>query len=127
MILRELEFQKGEKGKTLRLTIDTEIQKLANELLKDKAGSICVMDIYTGAVIAMHSSPSFDPNLFVFGISQDDWQLIRNDPMKRLNRLLLYLRLRMELLIQILQLDVLVKQKCMGKLTIAGRKRVMVM
>ena len=38
----------------------------------------------TGAVIAMHSSPSFDPNLFVFGISQDDWQLIRNDPMKPL-------------------------------------------
>ena len=82
--ISQLEFQKGEKGKTLRLTIDTEVQKMANELLKDKAGSICVMDIYTGAVIAMHSSPSFDPNLFVFGISQDDWQLIRNDPMKPL-------------------------------------------
>jgi penicillin-binding protein 2 len=82
--ISQLEFQKGQKGKTLRLTIDTEVQKLANELLKDKAGSICVMDIYTGAVIAMHSSPSFDPNLFVFGISQDDWQLIRNDPMKPL-------------------------------------------
>ena len=82
--ISQLEFQKGEKGKTLRLTIDTEVQKLANELLKDQAGSICVMDIYTGAIIAMHSSPSFDPNLFVFGISQDDWQLIRNDPMKPL-------------------------------------------
>ena len=82
--ISQLEFQKGQKGKTLRLTIDTEVQKLANELLNDKAGSICVMDIYTGAVIAMHSSPSFDPNLFVFGISQDDWQLIRNDPMKPL-------------------------------------------
>ena len=82
--ISQLEFQKGEKGKTLRLTIDTEVQKLANELLKDKAGSICVMDIYTGAMVAMHSSPSFDPNLFVFGISQDDWQLIRNDPMKPL-------------------------------------------
>ncbi len=82
--ISQLEFQKGQKGKTLRLTIDTEVQKLANELLKDKAGSICVMDIYTGAVIAMHSSPSFDPNLFVFGISQDNWQLIRNDPMKPL-------------------------------------------
>ena len=82
--ISQLEFQKGEKGKNLRLTIDTEVQKLANELLKDQAGSICVMDIYTGDVIAMHSSPSFDPNLFVFGISKDDWQLIRNDPMKPL-------------------------------------------
>ena len=82
--ISQLEFQKGKKGKTIRLTVDTEVQKLANKLLKDKAGSICVMDIYTGAVIAMHSSPSFDPNLFVFGISQDEWQLIRNNPMKPL-------------------------------------------
>ena len=82
--ISQLEFQKGKKGKTLRLTIDTKVQQLANELLKDQAGSICVMDIYTGSVIAMHSSPSFDPNLFVFGISQDDWQIIRNDPMKPL-------------------------------------------
>ena len=82
--ISQLEFQKGEKGQSLRLTIDTEIQKLANELLKDQAGSICVMDIYSGSIIAMHSSPSFDPNLFVFGISKDDWQLIRNDPMKPL-------------------------------------------
>ena len=82
--ISQLEFQKGKKGQTLRLTVDTEIQKLANELLKDKAGSICVMDIFTGEVIAMHSSPSFDPNLFVFGISQDNWQIIRNDPMKPL-------------------------------------------
>ncbi len=82
--ISQLEFQKGKKGKNIRLTIDTKIQQLSNELLKDKAGSICVMDIYTGAIVAMHSSPSFDPNLFVFGISKDDWQLIRNDPMKPL-------------------------------------------
>ena len=82
--ISQLEFQKGKKGQTLKLTVDTEIQKLANELLKEKAGSICVMDIFTGEVIAMHSSPSFNPNLFVFGISQDNWQIIRNDPMKPL-------------------------------------------
>jgi len=82
--ISQLEFQKGNKGKTIKLTIDTEIQKLANELLKEKAGSICVMDIFTGHVVAMHSSPSFDANKFVFGISNDDWELIRNDPMKPL-------------------------------------------
>ena len=77
-------FQQGDKGKTINLTVDTEIQKLSNELLADKSGSICVMDIFTGHIIAMHSSPSFDPNKFVFGISLDDWQLIRNNPMKPL-------------------------------------------
>ena len=82
--ISQLEFQKGKKGDSVKLTIDTKVQQLANELLKDQAGSICVMDIYSGSVIAMHSSPSFDPNLFVFGISQDDWQIIRNNPMKPL-------------------------------------------
>ena len=82
--INQLEYQKGKKGKTIRLTVDTEVQKLCNELLKDKAGSICVMDIFTGEIIAMHSSPTFDPNLFLFGINQDDWSLIRNNPLKPL-------------------------------------------
>lgn len=82
--INQIDHQEGTKGKTIKLTIDTEVQKLSNELLKDLAGSISVMDIYTGDIIAMHSSPSFDPNLFLFGISQDDWQLIRNNPLKPL-------------------------------------------
>ena len=82
--INQLDYQEGTKGKTIKLTIDTEIQKLSNELLGDRAGSISVMDIYTGEIIAMHSSPSFDPNLFVFGISKDNWQLIKNNPLKPL-------------------------------------------
>tara|TARA_B100001057_G_C22847499_1_gene949647 strand:- start:1154 stop:3058 length:1905 start_codon:yes stop_codon:yes gene_type:complete len=82
--INQLEYQKGKQGSKVRLTIDTEIQKLCADLLRDKAGSISVMDIYTGEVIAMYSSPSYDPNLFLFGISQDDWQLIRNNPLKPL-------------------------------------------
>ena len=82
--ISQLAFQQGKKGETIKLTIDTKIQQLTNQLLLDKAGSICVMDIFTGDIIAMHSSPTFDPNLFVFGISQNNWQLIRNDPMKPL-------------------------------------------
>jgi penicillin-binding protein 2 len=82
--VNQIDHQEGIKGKTIKLTIDTEVQKLCNKLLLDKAGSVTVMDIYTGEIIAMHSSPSFDPSLFLFGISQDDWQLIRNDPLKPL-------------------------------------------
>ena len=82
--INQIELQKGSKGRDIRLTIDAEIQKYCGELLKDRAGSICVMDIYTGEIIAMQSAPSFDPNLFLFGINQDDWQLIRNNPLKPL-------------------------------------------
>ncbi len=82
--INQLEHQKGEQGSKIRLTVDTEIQKACAELLNEKAGSISVMDIYTGDIIAMYSSPSYDPNLFLFGISQDEWQLIRNNPLKPL-------------------------------------------
>ena len=82
--ISQLDHTDGLKGETIKLTIDTEIQKFCGELLKNVSGSISVMDIYTGEVIAMQSSPSFDPNLFLFGINQDDWQLIRNNPLKPL-------------------------------------------
>ncbi len=82
--INQVDYVEGVKGKTIKLTIDTEVQKLCNELLADRAGSISVMDIYTGEIVAMHSSPSFDANLFLFGISKDDWQLIRNNPLKPL-------------------------------------------
>ena len=82
--ISKLEFQKGDKGKNIKLTIDVDIQNLCNQLLANKAGSISIMNVFTGEIIAMHSSPSFDPNLFLFGINQDDWELIRNNPMKPL-------------------------------------------
>ena len=82
--INQLEYQKGKQGSKIRITLDTEVQKLSAKLLEGKAGSISVMDIYTGEVIAMYSSPSYNPNSFLFGISQDEWQLIRNNPLKPL-------------------------------------------
>jgi len=82
--INQLDHSAGINGKTIQLTLDTEIQKMCRKLLEGVAGSISVMDIYTGEIIAMQSSPSFDPNLFLFGINQDDWQLIRNNPLKPL-------------------------------------------
>ena len=82
--INQLEYQKGKQGSKIRLTVDTEIQKLSAKLLAGKAGSISVMDVYTGEVVAMYSSPSYNPNSFLFGISKDEWQLIRNNPLKPL-------------------------------------------
>ena len=82
--INQLEYQKGKQGSKIRLTVDTEVQKLSAKLLENKAGSISVMDIYTGEVVAMYSSPSYNPNLFLFGISKDEWALIRNNPLKPL-------------------------------------------
>ena len=82
--INQIDYEEGKKGKNIRLTIDTEIQNYTSELLKDKAGSISIMDIYTGEVIAMNSSPSFDPNLFLYGVDKKKWNEIKKDPLKPL-------------------------------------------
>ena len=82
--INQLDHKEGEKGKNITLTLDTEVQKLSNELLAEKSGSISVMDIYTGEIVAMHSSPAFNPNLFLYGISSKDWKEIIEDPLKPL-------------------------------------------
>ena len=82
--INQIDYQEGQKGKNIRLTIDSEIQKLTTELLKDRSGSISVMDIYTGEIIAMNSSPSFDPNLFLYGIDKKKWSEINKNPLKPL-------------------------------------------
>jgi len=82
--INQIDFKEGEQGKTIKLTIDTEIQKYTQKLLNEKAGSISVMDIYTGEIVAMNSSPSFDPNLFLYGIEKNKWKEIQKDPLKPL-------------------------------------------
>ena len=82
--INQIDHVEGIKGKKIRLTIDTEVQKYANELMAGKAGSVSVMDIYTGELIALHSSPTFDPNLFLHGIDSEEWKKIIKDPLKPL-------------------------------------------
>ena len=85
--VKELKFIEGTAGQNFRTTLDIDVQRFANELLKDKSGSICVMDIYTGGIIAMVSSPTFDANKFVHGITSKDWQeLINNDKKPLMNK-----------------------------------------
>ena len=72
--IKEVSIDQGKIGKSFRTTLDLELQNLSSELLKGKAGSICVMDIYRGDIVAMVSSPIFDPNKFVHGINKKDWK-----------------------------------------------------
>ena len=82
--VKELDHEKGKKGENIRITIDTEIQKFLTESLKDKSGSISVMDIFTGEIIAIQSSPTFDPNMFIYGIGNEEWKKIIKNPLKPL-------------------------------------------
>ena len=85
--IKELKLIQGEPGQDFRTTIDQEVQKFASGQIKEKSGSICVMDIFTGDIVSMVSSPSFDPNKFVYGISQNDWQeLLQNDRKPLINK-----------------------------------------
>jgi penicillin-binding protein 2 len=80
--VKELKFTQGSVGKNYRTTIDQEVQQYASEQIKDKSASVCVMDIYTGDIVAMVSSPTFDPNQFVHGISLANWNKLIEDKKK---------------------------------------------
>ncbi len=71
-------------GESVVLTIDLRLQQLAESLLADKAGAIVALDPRDGAVRAMVSSPSFDPNAFAGGLSQEEWESIVDAPGKPL-------------------------------------------
>jgi penicillin-binding protein 2 len=51
--IREISISQGQSGKTFKTTLDLELQKFSTKLLKDKAGSVCVMDIYKGDIVIM--------------------------------------------------------------------------
>ncbi len=71
-------------GKTLHLTIDNKLQKLAWDLLGDNSGAIVVIDPNDGGILAFVSKPGYNPNWFIDGISLDDWDDLMNDPKKPL-------------------------------------------
>ena len=79
-VMRELDRQEGEPGADIRLTIDADVQNFVQARLGEESAAGVVMDVETGDIIAIASSPSFDPNLFVRGISHKDYNaLTEND------------------------------------------------
>jgi len=77
--IKQVSVDKGTKGKTYRTTLDNEVQIFASKLLKNVSGAACVMDIYNGDIISMVSAPTFNPNSFVHGINQDEWNDLLNN------------------------------------------------
>ena len=75
-VMRELERTEGLAGADLRLTIDADIQNFVQARLGDDSAACVVMEVNTGDIIAAVSAPTFNPNLFVRGISSRDYGLL---------------------------------------------------
>lgn len=88
-VVRVLERQDPMHGQDLTLTLDLELQRAAVDALGDQAGAIVVLDVGSGAVRALVSQPGFDPNWFVNGISETNYQALLSNPKRPLfNRFL---------------------------------------
>ncbi|RMF40595.1 MAG: penicillin-binding protein 2 [Alphaproteobacteria bacterium] len=79
-VMRELDRNEGKAGQNVQLTLDLPLQRYALTRLAGEAGSAVVMDVRDGSILALASTPTFDPNLFVFGISTENWENLLNDP-----------------------------------------------
>lgn len=82
--VRELRSKPGETGKDIELSIDLELQDFASKRLAGHSGSALVMDIETGELLAMTSTPSFDLNQFSRGIERRDWESLLDHERKPL-------------------------------------------
>ncbi len=77
-VLRVLQQFDPRPGSDLHLTIDARLQAEIYRLMQGKRGSVVVLDVNTGEVLAMVSAPGYDPNLFVTGISNEDFSRLRD-------------------------------------------------
>ncbi|HKL56543.1 MAG: penicillin-binding protein 2 [Roseovarius sp.] len=75
-VMRELDRREGEAGADLQITIDNALQSYVHARLAKESAAAVVMDCATGDLLACASTPSFDPNLFVRGISVADYQAL---------------------------------------------------
>jgi cell division protein FtsI/penicillin-binding protein 2 len=67
-------------GKNLQLTIDLDLQAVAELTLENRRGAVVALDPRTGEVLAMVSRPAFDPNLFAGRIRSKDWKVLLDNP-----------------------------------------------
>jgi penicillin-binding protein 2 len=85
-IIRTLSITPPQPGSDLVLTLDVGLQQIAQHALKDMRGAVVVMDAKDGGVLALYSNPSYDPNLFVHGISSKNYKALLNQDSPLINR-----------------------------------------
>ncbi|MEO8894548.1 MAG: penicillin-binding protein 2, partial [Rhizomicrobium sp.] len=73
-VIRELGHDAGAPGQDIWLTIDHDVQQFVSQRLGNESAACIVTDVATGDIIAMASTPGYDPNLFNVGISPDQWK-----------------------------------------------------
>jgi len=83
-VVRNLKTVDAQPGQNLYLTIDLRVQKKAEALLTGVAGAVAAMDPQTGQILALASSPSFDQNIFVDGMSHEQWDALVSNPLRPL-------------------------------------------
>lgn len=83
-VIRTLRSRPAVAGKSIHLTIDLALQHYITELLSGLKGAVVVLDPKDSSVLAMVSTPSYDNNLFVDGISSEDYKRLLNDPARPL-------------------------------------------
>ena len=83
--IRELRRLEGSRGAEIYLTIDMELQKFVAKRLGEEAAAAVVLDVHTGEVLSLISTPSFDPNAFNRGLTQTEWKALTSDPRTPLN------------------------------------------
>ncbi len=83
-VMRNLDRKEGERGNNIQLTIDTELQAYIQARLGSESASAVVMNCKNGEILAIASSPSYDPNKFVKGISYSDFNELRENELRPL-------------------------------------------
>ena len=79
-IIRELRRNEGQPGDDHILTIDMGLQEYTNARINHESAAAVVVDVHSGEVLALVSSPSFNPNSFTTGISQTEWNALMANP-----------------------------------------------
>ena len=81
-VVRVLKTVPAKPGSNIYLTIDRDLQKKAEELLAGVAGAAVAIEPSTGRVLALASNPSFDQNIFVGGMSYEQWDALISNPFR---------------------------------------------